>query len=449
MDFVTILSIFVLACFVGYFVVWSVTPALHTPLMAVTNAISSVIIVGALIAAAASGNPVAKWLGLAGVVLASVNIFGGFAVTARMLAIVQEEGALGWRSTFRRRPPTSASPPTRCTRSTRGWRWPTSSAGACFIIALRGLSSPATSQRGNRFGMIGMAIAVVTTLVTHVPGETVPNDMLGFEPTHYFFLDWASLGEILAAIALGAIIGLTTAKRIQMTAMPQLVAAFHSLVGLAAVLVAAGRVRQPGGLRHPRARRQHPRRQPDRDGARRRDRRDHLLGLGDRLRQAQRQHVGRADPAARAARDQPRHARAILGLTAILRHRARRGPGRGLGVLGARRARLRDRLPADHPDRRGGHAGRGVDAQLVLGLGGGGDGLHAAQHRDDHHRRAGRQLGRDPQLHHVPGDEPQLHLGDRRRLRRRGERGGEAKEQRPYKQGSAEDARSCSSRPTA
>ena len=91
MDFITILSIFVLACFVGYYVVWSVTPALHTPLMAVTNAISSVIVVGALIAAAVSGNPVAKWLGLAGVVLASVNIFGGFAVTARMLAMYKKK----------------------------------------------------------------------------------------------------------------------------------------------------------------------------------------------------------------------------------------------------------------------------------------------------------------------------------------------------------------------
>ena len=70
MDFVTILTIFVLACFIGYYVVWSVTPALHTPLMAVTNAISSVIIVGALIAAAAAQSPAAKWLGLAGVVLA-------------------------------------------------------------------------------------------------------------------------------------------------------------------------------------------------------------------------------------------------------------------------------------------------------------------------------------------------------------------------------------------
>jgi NAD(P) transhydrogenase subunit alpha len=90
-DFISILSIFVLACFVGYFVVWSVTPALHTPLMSVTNAISSVIVVGALIAAAAAGSATSKWLGLLAVALASVNIFGGFAVTARMLAMYKKK----------------------------------------------------------------------------------------------------------------------------------------------------------------------------------------------------------------------------------------------------------------------------------------------------------------------------------------------------------------------
>ena len=95
MDFISILSIFVLAVFVGYYVVWSVTPALHTPLMAVTNAISSVIIVGALIASAAvtigESGTTSKWLGLLAVVLASVNIFGGFAVTARMLAMYKKK----------------------------------------------------------------------------------------------------------------------------------------------------------------------------------------------------------------------------------------------------------------------------------------------------------------------------------------------------------------------
>ncbi|MBI2260365.1 MAG: NAD(P) transhydrogenase subunit alpha [Caulobacterales bacterium] len=87
------LAIFVLAIFVGYYVVWSVTPALHTPLMAVTNAISSVIVVGGLIAAAASGADgwIAKGAGVAAVTLASVNIFGGFMVTRRMLAMYRKK----------------------------------------------------------------------------------------------------------------------------------------------------------------------------------------------------------------------------------------------------------------------------------------------------------------------------------------------------------------------
>jgi NAD(P) transhydrogenase subunit beta len=88
--------------------------------------------------------------------------------------------------------------------------------GICFILALRGLSSPESSRRGNRAGMIGMAIAVVTTLAVH---------------------EIASLPEIIGAMVVGGGIGLVTARRIQMTAMPQLVAAFHSLVGMAAVLV--------------------------------------------------------------------------------------------------------------------------------------------------------------------------------------------------------------------
>ena len=88
--------------------------------------------------------------------------------------------------------------------------------GVLFILALRGLSSPSTSQRGNRFGMIGMLIAVVTTLLTH---------------------SFATLPELAVAIAIGGGIGWITARRIKMTDMPQLVAAFHSLVGVAAVLV--------------------------------------------------------------------------------------------------------------------------------------------------------------------------------------------------------------------
>jgi len=135
-------------------------------------------------------------------------------------------------------------------------------AGVCFILALRGLSSPATSQRGNRMGIIGMTIAVVTTLITHAPGVLVSakgqlcsqlHTASGSGPAvchdltyaPVFAIDWSTVGLILAAIGIGAAIGLTTARRIAMTDMPQLVAAFHSLVGLAAVLVAAAAFLNP------------------------------------------------------------------------------------------------------------------------------------------------------------------------------------------------------------
>src|SRR5439155_5784800 len=100
-------------------------------------------------------------------------------------------------------------------------------AGVCFILALRGLSSPETSRRGNLTGMLGMAIAVGTTLATHA---------------------LATLPEIAGAILVGGGIGLLTARRIQMTAMPQLVAAFHSLVGMAAVLVGAAAFLNPSAF---------------------------------------------------------------------------------------------------------------------------------------------------------------------------------------------------------
>ena len=102
-------------------------------------------------------------------------------------------------------------------------------AGICFIVALRGLSSPVSSQRGNRFGMAGMTIAVVTTLVTHVPTiDVIISELTGIEILRERRIDWLTASEILAAIAVGAIIGLATARRIQMTAMPQLVAGLDS-----------------------------------------------------------------------------------------------------------------------------------------------------------------------------------------------------------------------------
>ncbi|RUV16855.1 MAG: NAD(P) transhydrogenase subunit alpha [Mesorhizobium sp.] len=89
--FVFRFAIFVLAIFVGYYVVWSVTPALHTPLMAVTNAISSVIVVGALLAVGIAASGVAAGFGFVALMLVSVNIFGGFLVTQRMLAMYKKK----------------------------------------------------------------------------------------------------------------------------------------------------------------------------------------------------------------------------------------------------------------------------------------------------------------------------------------------------------------------
>lgn len=89
--FVSFLTVFVLAIFVGYYVVWRVTPALHSPLMSVTNAISSVIIVGAMLAAGPSDMSLAKVMGFLAVILASINIFGGFIVTWRMLSMFKKK----------------------------------------------------------------------------------------------------------------------------------------------------------------------------------------------------------------------------------------------------------------------------------------------------------------------------------------------------------------------
>src|SRR5207344_1599661 len=103
-------------------------------------------------------------------------------------------------------------------------------AGVLFILALRGLSSPDSSRRGNMFGMIGMTIAVLTTLGSHPPASPVA---------------W---GLILGGIVVGGSIGAVIARRVPMTSMPELVAAFHSLVGMAAVLVAAGAFYAPAAF---------------------------------------------------------------------------------------------------------------------------------------------------------------------------------------------------------
>src|SRR6266852_1747239 len=103
-------------------------------------------------------------------------------------------------------------------------------AGVLFILALRGLSSPETSRRGNLFGMVGMAIAIGTTLASHPPAS---------------FAAWLL---VVIGVAIGGGAGAVIARRVPMTAMPELVAAFHSLVGMAAVLVAAGALYAPAAF---------------------------------------------------------------------------------------------------------------------------------------------------------------------------------------------------------
>jgi NAD(P) transhydrogenase subunit beta len=237
-------------------------------------------------------------------------------------------------------------------------------AGVCFILALRGLSSPSTSRRGNRFGMLGMAIAVAPRFspipdrldrdrrrdrhrrrdrLRHraqdrddrdaaarrrLPQPGRPRRRAGrgrrlSQPGRVRHLDPA--GRDLPAVSriemgLGIAIGAIT--------FSGSVIAFLKLNGN----MSGKPIMLPGR---------------------------HVINLGTLA--------------------------AIIGLIGLFPARSR-----AMGVLDDHRPELRDRLPADHPDRRRGHAGRRLDAQQLFGLGGGGDGLHAAQHRDDHHRRAGR-----------------------------------------------------------
>lgn len=220
--FTTMTTTFGLAGLVGYHTVWGVTPALHSPLMSVTNAISGITAVGGLLLMGGSYYPhtVAQSLAAGAAFVSSVNIFGGFLVTNRMLNM------------FRR----ATDPPEYNylylipgTLFVAGY-----GAGAlagypeihqmaylgsslCCVGALAGLSSQKTSRLGNALGMVGVSGAVAATLGSLTPSTEV-------------------LTQMLTCMGVGGAMGLTIAKKIQISDLPQLVAAFHSLVGLAAML---------------------------------------------------------------------------------------------------------------------------------------------------------------------------------------------------------------------
>src|SRR6185436_15304950 len=223
-------------------------------------------------------------------------------------------------------------------------------AGVLFILALKGLSSPASSRAGNRNGMIGMALAIATTL--WVAGVA----------------DGLTIALIVGGIGIGGLIGGVTAKKIAMTDMPQLVAAFHSLVGLAAVLTAAAALYSPDAFGI------------GMEGAiRTQSLVEMSLGVaigaitfaGSLIAFAKLNGNMSGAPSA-----EPADLRCDRGADRLFHH----GPA-ALGLLGHRRPELRLRHHLDHPHRRRRHAGGGVDAELLFGMGGGRHRLHPRKHR--------------------------------------------------------------------
>jgi NAD(P) transhydrogenase subunit beta len=268
-------------------------------------------------------------------------------------------------------------------------------AGVLFILALRGLSHPVTSRQGNRFGMAGMAIAVLTTLFGSPPD------------------DW--LGWLLLVVALGAggAVGAVIARRIPMTAMPQLVAAFHSLVGLAAVLVAAAALYAPQAFGIGRQGEIHGASLVEMSigvaiGA--------LTFTGSIIAFLKLDARMSGKPILLPSRHLLNIALGSLLVALIVLFTATESH---LAFWAIVLVSLGPRRHHDRPDRRRRHAGRRVDAELLFRLGGGGIGFTLGNTALIITGRAGRLVGRDPLLHHVQGDEPLVRLRHPRRLRRR------------------------------
>nr|CAD7427488.1 unnamed protein product [Timema monikensis] len=225
--FTTMMTTFGLAGLVGYHTVWGVTPALHSPLMSVTNAISGITAVGGLVLMGGGYVPgtVPQVLGSTAAFISFINIFGGFVVTQRMLDMFKRSSD----------PPEHNylyTIPLAAFMGTYGYGamvgdYPEIHSMAylvsslCCVGALAGLSSQKTARLGNCLGIIGVSGGIAATLGYLGPTNPV-------------------LAQMAGCMAVGGAIGSTIAKRIEITDLPQLVAAFHSLVGLAAVLTCVG-----------------------------------------------------------------------------------------------------------------------------------------------------------------------------------------------------------------
>ena len=225
-SFAKMMTTFSLAGFCGYKVVWSVTPSLHSPLMSVTNAISGMTAAGglALMGGGLFPNNSTTALAAASVFMSTINIFGGFLITQRMLDMFRRPGD----------PPEYnylyGIPALALLGGYAGARYMGVSdlhqmaylaSSLCCISSIGGLSAQDTCRLGNAIGMVGVSTGIVATI-----------DAMNFSPE--------VLTQAAYCMGLGAAIGTVIAKRIAVTDLPQLVALFHSLVGLAAVLTSVG-----------------------------------------------------------------------------------------------------------------------------------------------------------------------------------------------------------------
>ncbi|XP_057204312.1 NAD(P) transhydrogenase, mitochondrial-like isoform X2 [Triplophysa rosa] len=219
--FTQMVTTFGLAGIVGYHTVWGVTPALHSPLMSVTNAISGLTAVGGLVLMGGALTPssVPETLALLAAFVSSINIAGGFLITQRMLDMFKRPtDPLEYNYLYSI--PGLAFVGGYGVSVAGGYsieQMMYLGSGLCCVGALAGLSAQGTSRLGNALGMMGVAGGIAATL-----GALKPSPEL--------------LSQMSLAMATGGTLGLTIAKRIEITDLPQLVAAFHSLVGLAAVL---------------------------------------------------------------------------------------------------------------------------------------------------------------------------------------------------------------------
>jgi NAD(P) transhydrogenase len=229
---------FSLSVIIGYLVIWGVTPSLHTPLMAVTNAVSGVVVAGAMAQTHKDLEGTATLLCTIAMCVAFINCVGGFYVTHRMVNMFVAEDQLS-----KKKENTNSDVFMGLLTAVLfagcfvGIRWGICGAGdavcetttgeiaqlvaaVCFIIALKGLSHPSTARNGNITGMAGMTVALAALIITEVAD-------------HHAW--WT-----LAALIPGAIIGWILADKVSMVSMPQMVALLHSFVGIAAVLVGIG-----------------------------------------------------------------------------------------------------------------------------------------------------------------------------------------------------------------